>query len=225
MSQTLKEAMRTRHTVRKYRDTELSSEIIHQLEERVQENNRKHGISISLVTGNSEAVPGIIKLLLAKGVKNYFILAGPDAPDTEEKLGYASADLMLYAQTLGLNTWWIGGMYSKSGARKNAAKSNAEKIIGIVVVGYGESQGKPHRSKTAAEISSYEGEAPLWFQNGVEAVLLAPTAINRQAYTIRGNGRQVEITYKEGAFSAADLGIGKYHFELGAGKDQFDWKK
>ncbi len=218
------EAMSARHTVRKYKNIPLSQETVKLLTERVKANNEQHGVNISLVTEQSDGIPGIVKLLMAKNVKNYFILAGPDRPDTEEKLGYASADLMLYAQTLGLNTWWIGGMFSRNNVKKNASGVGQEKVIGIVVVGYGENQGRPHKSKTAAEISSYDGDMPEWFRNGVEAVLLAPTAINRQSFTITGKGSRVSMTYKEGAFSGADLGIGKYHFELGAGKDAFEWE-
>ncbi|MDO4619074.1 MAG: nitroreductase family protein [Lachnospiraceae bacterium] len=219
------EAMSARHTVRKYKDTPLSKEVVEQLQARIDANNEKLGTAISLVTDTEEGIPGIVKLLMTKNVKNYFVLAGPETPDMEEKLGYASADLMLYAQTIGLNTWWIGGTFSRNGVRKAAGAADENKVIGIVVVGYGENQGRPHKSKKAEEISSYEGEAPDWFKAGVEAVLLAPTAVNRQAYTIAGKGSQVTMTCKKGAFSDADLGIGKYHFEIGAGKDAFDWKK
>jgi len=31
------------------------------------------------------------------------------------------------------------------------------------------------------------------------------------------------MTCSNGSYSGADLGIGKYHFELGAGKDNFEW--
>ncbi len=221
----LKEAMHARHTVRKYKDIALPADIVKRLNERVQDNNQQHGLSIRLVTDNTEGIPGIVKLIMAKNVKNYFVLAGPDTPETEEKLGYASADLMLYAQTQGLNTWWIGGMYSRGNVKKAISSAADQKVIGIVVVGYGENQGKPHKSRSAEQISTWEGEKPAWFRAGVDAVLLAPTAINRQAYTITGKGSQVAMSYKEGAFSQADLGIGKYHFELGAGKENFTWEK
>lgn len=46
-----------------------------------------------------------MRLTMAKNVREYFLMAGPDAPDLDERLGYAGADLMLYVQTLGLNTW------------------------------------------------------------------------------------------------------------------------
>ena len=60
-------------------------------------------------------------------------------------------------------------------------------------------------------------------QKPERAVLLAPTALNKQAFTLRGEGRSVLMTCDNGVFSGVDLGIGKYHFELGAGRENFDW--
>ena len=57
----------------------------------------------------------------------------------------------------------------------------------------------------------------------MEALLLAPTALNKQAFILRGKGRRVSLRCDNGRFSGVDLGIGKYHFELGAGKERFDW--
>ncbi len=221
---TLQEAMSARHKVSKYKDEPLSAEVVRQLNDRIKEQNQTYGLNMQLVTDSKDAMPGVIAALMSKGVSNYIILAGPDSPDVDEKLGYSSADLMLYAQTLGLNTWWIGGMYSKKNAKKNSNAGDSAKIIGVVAVGYGENQGVPHKSKAASEISSYDGTAPDWFTAGVNAVLLAPTAMNKQAFTIKGSGNTVSMSCDNGGFSGADLGIGKYHFELGAGKDNFTWK-
>ncbi|MCC8073624.1 MAG: nitroreductase [Clostridiales bacterium] len=221
---TLQEAMKERHKVSKYKDKPLSADIIKQLNDRIKVQNQKYGLNMQLITESKDAMPGILAALMSKGVKNYIILAGPDSPGIDEKLGYSSADLMLYAQTLGLNTWWIGGMYSRKNAKKLTNAGDNTKIIGIVVVGYGENQGVPHKSKAASDISSYEGTVPEWFKAGVSAVLLAPTAMNKQAFTIKGKGNKVSITCNNGSYSDADLGIGKYHFELGAGKDKFEWQ-
>ena len=181
----MKQAMRQRHTVRKF----------------------------------TSALPGALKLFFAKGVRNYFVLAGSDRPGLDEDLGYASADLMLFAQTLGLNTWWIGGTFS----RKNVERAvPGKKVIGIVAVGFGATPGVAHKSKTAAGVSSYEGPIPQWFADGVQAALLAPTALNKQCFRIAGAGNKVSVTEDGGAFSGADIGIVKYHFELGAG-NEFDW--
>ncbi|MCD8118403.1 MAG: nitroreductase [Lachnospiraceae bacterium] len=221
---TLKEAMSARHTVRKYKSTPLPADVVRQLNERIDMQNREHGLSIQLVTDNTDALPGIISRTMTKGVRNYMILAGQDAPETDEKLGYSSADLMLYAQTLGLNTWWVGGMYSHKGARRNLNAPDSKKIIGVVVVGYGEEQGVAHKSKNPEAVSLYAGDPPAWFKSGVAAALLAPTAMNKQAFTIKGQDHSVTMTYEKGSFSGADLGICKYHFELGAGMENFIWK-
>lgn len=218
---TLTEAMQARHTVRKYTSAPLPAELISKLNDRIKENNQKHGVSIKLITGDEAVLGPLIKLILAKGVKNYFLLAGSDTPELGERLGYSSADLMLYAQTLGLNTWWVGGTYSRKSA---AEKAEDNKVIGIVAVGYGVEQGKPHKSKAPEEVISYEGEAPGWFREGAKAALLAPTALNKQAFFIKGHDGKVSITCDNGIFTGADLGLVKYHFELGAGIDNFEWE-
>ena len=56
----------------------------------------------------------------------------------------------------------------------------------------------------------------------MQAALLAPTALNRQRFRIAGEGGKVSISENSGTFSGADIGIVKYHFELGAG-NAFDW--
>lgn len=219
---TLEEAMRARHTVRRYTDRKLPEDVLARLNERIQKNNQDYGLTMNLVTENTEAFGSALKLFLAKGVRNYVVLAGRDRPGLDEAVGYCGADIMLFAQTLGLNSWWVGGTYSRKGVGRNAAPE-AEKILGLIALGYGAVQGVPHRSKKPGEVAAYEGPAPEWFARGVEALLLAPTALNRQAFTVRGEGRRVSLTCDNGAFSGVDLGIGKYHFEIGAGRENFDW--
>lgn len=219
---TLEEAMRARHTVRRYTDRKLPEDTADQLTGRIQEHNSRRGLAMSLVTENTEAFGPALRLFLAKGVRNYVILAGKDRPGLEEDLGYCGADVMLFAQTLGLNSWWVGGTFRRKGLKKNAAPE-AERILGLLALGYGASQGVPHKSKKLEDVAAYKGEAPEWFTKGVEALLLAPTALNKQAFTLRGEGRRVSLSCDNGIFSGVDLGIGKYHFECGAGRENFDW--
>lgn len=218
---TMKEAMKERHTVRKYTDKAIPQEIIKLLNERITVNNERYKLAIKLNINDISAFNAIIKLIMAKGVKNYFVLAGPDTPDLDWKLGYCGADLMLYAQTLGLNTWWVGGTFNKS---RVSAVSGENRVIGIIAAGYGANQGKPHKSKKIEEVASYNGEIPEWFQAGVEAALLAPTAMNKQAFMLRGDNNEADLTYDSGIFKGVDMGIIKYHFELGAGVENFHWK-
>jgi len=54
--------------------------------------------------------------------------------------------------------------------------------------------------------------------------LLAPTAINQQQFYIEREENKVSIESKIGFYAKIDLGIVKLHFELGAGRDNFEWK-
>lgn len=218
---TIQEAIRQRHMVRKYLDKPIPEELAAGLRERLEMNNRVSGLHLTLVTGSADGLGAVAKLI-SKHVNNYIILAGPDTPDLDEALGYWGADAMLFAQTLGLNSWWIGGMFNAKGAAGHLTETGL-RVNGVLAVGYGASQGIPHKSKTASDISSYNGSAPRWFQEGAAALLLAPTALNRQAYRLRGEGNKVTLTYDSGHFAGIDLGIGKYHFEAGAGKENFAW--
>ena len=72
-----------------------------------------------------------------------------------------------------------------------------------------------------SDVSGASSSRPEWFENGVEAALLAPTAINQQKFLIRLNADEsVEFIDKGGVLSQVDLGIVKCHFEIGSGKKQ-----
>lgn len=221
---TIREAVEKRHMVRQYTDKAIPADVVELLNARIAGNNEKYHLCLTLVTGNSDGIGNMAKLLLSRTVNNYIVLAGMDTPGLDEKLGYCGADLILYAQTLGLNTWWIGGMFHGRGALKHLSNKDV-RVNGVIAVGYGKTQGVPHKSKTAAEISEYSGDTPQWFIDGVNALLHAPTALNKQPYLVKGAGNRVSISAGDGHFSGIDLGIGKYHFEVGAGKENFEWEQ
>lgn len=217
----MEEAMKLRHTVRSYEDRKLPESFIDVLNERIELNNQKYRVHFKLVVNDCRVFSPILRILIARGVKNYVVMAGNEDRTLEERIGYAGADLMLYAQTLGLNTWWIGTTFRKWHCIK---KVNADRVIGIIALGFGKTQGTMHKSKNVFEVSNYTGdETPSWFKAGVEASLFAPTAKNRQNYFIRGKGSSVNIKCDNGSYTGCDLGLLKYHFELGAGKENFNW--
>lgn len=216
-----KEAMQKRHMVRKYTDKPLSDEIIAKINERIELNNKTYNLNMKLMINNSKGVSSIMKLIMAKGVNNFIILAGDVSGNLDERLGYSGADIMLYAQTLGLNTWWVGGTFNRSVRRYVDNK----KVTGIIAIGYGQTQGVPHKSKNVEDVSKYEGTIiPPWFISGVDGALLAPTALNKQDFMLIGNGNRVKIECSNGIFTGSNVGLIKYHFELGAGKGNFEWE-
>ena len=163
-----------------------------------------------------------------RGVNNYIVVAGKKADDLNERIGYYGEQLVLMAQTLGLNTCWVGLSYSK--VPGTYVLEDGEKIACYIALGYGENQGVGHKVKTVEQVSNASDVTPSWFKKGVEAALLAPTAVNQQKFSFelvdRKNGRP-QVIAKKGfsmiGYSQLDLGIVKCHFEIGAGKENFEW--
>ncbi len=215
--------MEKRHTVRKYIDKPLDMDLIGLLNDRIERNNCVYNLTFKLITNNSDGLSSLARLMSNNSVQNYIILAGKDNSDLDKKIGYCGADLILYAQSLGLNTWWCGGMFNGKNALKHL-DNKAVRVNGVIAIGYGKTQGVPHKSKTADQVSHFKGDAPGWFKSGIKALLLAPSALNRQPYIVNGEGNKVSLKVKNGTFSQVDLGIGKYFFELGAGKSNFEWE-
>ena len=217
------QAMKARHSVRQYEEKPLSAEQIAALEEEIELCNKESGLHIQLIKNEPRAFGSFMAHYGSfKGVTNYFALIGKkDDPDLDEKCGYYGERLVLLAQQLGLNTCWVALTYKKIPEVMDIAPD--EKLVIVISLGYGATQGVPHRSKPLAALGAYEGEAPAWFQNGMQAALLAPTAVNQQKFFLSGKGGSVSTSVKAGPCNMIDLGIVKYHFELGAGKENFSW--
>ena len=127
------DAMRARHVVRQYLSTPLPDDVVAALRSRIEDNNRAHGTDIRLVTGDARVFGPLWGTVRARSVRNCLIMSGPDAPDLDERLGYGGADLMLAAQDLGLNTWWIGGTFSKRAAARVSGATG--RIVAVVALG------------------------------------------------------------------------------------------
>lgn len=101
---------------------------------------------------------------------------------------------------------------------RSAAKiEKDEKLAVIISLGYGENQGAAHKSKPLSDLCGQTDEAPAWFIKGMEAAMLAPTAMNQQKFKFILNGSQVKAVATGGFYSKIDLGIVKYHFEAVSG--------
>lgn len=155
-------------------------------------------------------------------VKNYIALVGKKSSNLDERIGYFGEKIAIKAQQLGLNTCWVALSFSKR--KSKCIVGSNEKLLGVLAVGYGETQGVSHKNKPIEALFKASEDIPLWFKNGMNCTLLAPTAINQQKFLItllKDNVVKAEAT--GGFYSKLDLGIVKYHFEVGAGKDNFKW--
>ena len=78
--------------------------------------------------------------------------------------------------------------------------------------------------KGITEVSDYKSSDPDWYKDGVEAALLAPTAMNQQKFKLTlTDGKVRAESGLLGPCLKIDLGIVKCHFEIAAGKENFEW--
>ena len=225
---TIQEAISARHSVRKYLDKVIPADIIAALQDKIAECNTVGNLSIQLVQNETKAFTGMLSYGSFSGVKNYIVMVGKKAKDLDERVGYYGEQIVLLAQTLGLNTCWVGLSYRKVPEAYNVGKD--EKLVCMIALGYGETQGVPHKIKTVEQVSNASDITPSWFKKGVEAALLAPTAVNQQKFSFEHVGvknNRHQIRAKKGfsmiGYTKMDLGIARYHFEIGAGTDNFEW--
>ncbi|MBO5486348.1 MAG: nitroreductase family protein [Eubacterium sp.] len=216
------EAMKERHSVRKYKNKSLDKKTVAALQSEIALCNQEGGLHIQLVTNEPRAFDGFMAHYgKFSGVTNYIAMIGKKE-GLDEKCGYYGERLVLLAQQLGLNTCWVAMSYRKIKTAFEIDKG--EKLCVVIALGYGETQGIAHKSKSVNDVAKTDGQLPEWFRNGVEAALLAPTAMNQQKFLFTLKGNKVYAKAGIGFFTKVDLGIAKYHFEIGAGKDKFDWR-
>ena len=218
----LLEAMEKRHSVRRYVDKAMEAEVLQEIQEEIDVCNREGDLHIQLITDEPKAFDSFMAHYgKFEGVTNYIALIGKKGRDLDEKCGYFGERLVLKAQQLGLNTCWVAMSYSKVPGTFRVEKG--EKLTVVIALGYGKTQGTEHKSKAPEAVSNIDSTAPEWFKKGVTAALLAPTAMNQQKFYLKLMAGEVSAKAKAGFYTKLDLGIVKYHFELGAGKSNFKW--
>ena len=213
-------ALELRHSVRSYTDQPLSGDVLTTLQKLVKEANKEGGLHIQLVLDRPKAFRGLLaKIGGFKNTKNYFAMIAKK--NKGEELGYYGQKSVLEAQKLGLNTCWASGTFGKDADAYDIDRG--EKLFAVIAVGYGTTNGNPHKSKSFDDVVKGK-DLPDWFTAGANAALQAPTAMNRQPFTL-SLGKKDKVVLDKA--SGLDRGILKYNFEVGAaakGCKKVDWK-
>ena len=214
----IKEAIKSRHSVRYYKDEPISEEARAELEALIDACNAESGLHMQLIVNDPECFNTLLAHYgMFKNVKNYIAIVGPKSmSDLDERGGYFGQKIVIAAQMLGLNTCWVAGTYRRGKCK--ADLEAGEKIVCVIAIGYGENEGTKHRSKPLAKVCDVaEADMPVWFKNGVKAAMMAPTAMNQQKFMISLDGEEPVITAGAGPMTKIDLGIVKYNFEAASG--------
>lgn len=230
----LLEAMELRHAVRDYTDEPLTADQTAALQEAIASANSRHGLDIQLVHDVPDALGGCpTHYGRFKNVRNLIALIGRDEPgadeaDLDERAGYAGELLALTAVSLGLDTSWAV-LHETADHEGCWTLGEGERMPAAIALGHGTRPGRPHRSKPADQLGAIENgdyaDAPDWFHRGIEAVILAPSALGKQPvrFTLLADGRTVRAEALEGVQAEICLGIAKLHFELAVGGTDFVW--
>lgn len=222
---TLQEAIVARHSVRQYLEKPIEAAVVKRLEEEIALCNREGGLHIQLVLDEPKAFTGgMVKYGRFVGVRNYLAMVAPKGAD--ERVGYYGQHLVLLAQTLGLNSCWVGLSVGRQPDRYVIA--DGEKLHCVVALGYGANQGVQHPMRPMERFVKLSGAMPDWFRKGMEAAMLAPTAVHQQKFEfelVDGHSVAARTRFSLVGWAKLDLGIVKYNFEVGAGKENFSWKE
>lgn len=214
-------AMQQRHSVRAYQDIPIPEEIVCRLKQEICRIEGESGLQIALCTNEPEAFSGALAHYgRFRNCKNYLAIAAENGE--EETVGWYGEELVLLAQSMGLNSCWVALTFRKG--KVPFTPVPGKKLAIVISLGYGQTQGRPHKSKPIEKLCRWEEPIPDWFRKGMEAALLAPKAINQQRFFFTQKGRRVSAKELTGPCSKIDLGIVKYHFTLGAGQENFDWE-
>lgn len=201
------ELMEKRHSVRSYMDKKIEDEKRRKIDDFVREINDESGLSIEVLYDEPTCFDSLLSRYgKFKNVKNYIAIVGNKKDSF--KGGYFGEKLVLYCQSLGLNTCWVAMTHGKS----KATIKEGESLLILIALGYGENEGVYHKSKPLEKLSKKDEENEI-FDKGIYAASLAPTAINQQKFIFELKNGKVYAKSLFGFYTKIDLGIVVYHFE------------
>ncbi|MCR4688264.1 MAG: nitroreductase family protein [Saccharofermentans sp.] len=213
------DAIRQRHSVRQYDARDIEEDKILLLKAKIDELNAEGDLHLQFVEDAAKTYNRLFNRMSGLGsAPSVIACVGRDDASLDQRVGYYGEKLVLYAQTLGLNTCWTGTFNRKN---LNADVPEGERLVISIAIGYGKDQGRGRKAKTKEQVSKVLSTGAEWFDKGVELALLAPTAINQQKFLIKLlPDETVEFVDKGGVYSQVDIGIVKCHFEIGSGRKQ-----
>ena len=243
----IRELVKNRRSVRTFDNRELSAE------------DREKLLSFMAEIENPYEIPIEFKLLNAKEQKlTSPVVSGTDlyvgakakrVPHMEEAFGYSFEKLVLYAQSIGVGTVWIGGTMDRTAFERAMSLNEDEKMPCVSPLGYPAKKmsikeglmrkGVKADSRLPFETLFFDSnfDVPLTEEKAgrlagvLEMVRWAPSAVNKQPWrvVVDKNAAHFYLKRNKGFISDAvgdmqkiDLGIALCHFELAAKESGLD---
>ena len=203
-----------RHSVRQYLPKPIEADKRALIEEEIKNLNKESGLRMQAIYDEPKCFDSFMAHYgKFTNVSSYFSLVGKKGKDLDRLAGYYGEKLVLFVQSLGLNTCWVALSHGKSKA--DIQKGEKESII--ISVGYGAIQGLPHKSKKIEDVCPFFEDLSPEEQKGVQATLLTPTAMNQQKFFFKRQEGELVLSVS-GVCGDINAGIIQCHYELASGR-------
>lgn len=229
------EIIKSRRSVRTFDGTPLTAEHKAKLEEFISTISAPYDIPIEFVLLEKEKY-GLSSPVIS-GESMYVAAKSKAVPHSEEAFGYAFEQLVLFAWSLGIGTTWIGGTMKREIFEKAVQLQDGERMYCVSPLGYpaAKMSFKEKAMRTAIQADKRKAAKELFFENSfstpindcdekistaLEAVRLAPSAVNKQPWRIIRCGNDFHFYEKhskgyiseQGDMQKIDMGIALFHF-------------
>lgn len=221
----MRKAIEERMSKRSFEKEPLSKEIQEKIRTMIAERNQKSGLTMEFVEDGSVAFRSFkVTYGMFKNVRSMILMKAKKQDEHgKEKIGYYGEDIILDLTDMGLGTCWVAGTYDKTVFNIE----DDEELYAVIVVGKALQpslkqkimrSGFSGKKKSVEELLEAISPAPEWVLKGMEAVRLAPSAVNKQKYRFHYDGENLTADVPDDyPTDLIDLGIAKRHFEVEAG--------
>ena len=243
----LTELIRSRRSVRTFDGKDLRAEDLNKLTAFMAELKNPYGIPVECKL--LDARQQTLKCPVVSGTDLYVGAKAKRVPHIEEAFGYSFEMLVLYAQSLGIGTVWVGGTMDRAAFEQAMALEEDEMMPCMSPLGYPAEKmsfkesmmrkGIKADSRNSFETFVYDGAfgVPLTPEKAgslahpLEMVRLAPSAVNKQPWRVvrKENTVHFYLKHSKGFVSEAagdmqkiDMGIALCHFALAAEESGLD---
>ncbi len=230
--------VKTRRSVRTFDGKAVSDDLLQKLKDYAESISNPYNIPVTF--GFFSAKEHDLSSPVLTGVQTYVTAKVKAGPNADIAYGYSFQNLLMEAHHLGLGTVWIGGTMPREKFESAAGLSEGEIMPCMSPLGYAAKMGikevlmrKGVRADSRFDFKklfffndwktplSPEKAAELAVGNALEAVRLAPSAVNKQPWRAIVSGKTVHFYenkdrgYDNGTYDLqkVDLGIALYNFD------------
>ena len=241
------ELVKSRRSIQTFDGKDLRKEDLEKLSSFMAELKNPYGILVEFKL--LDAIQQALKCHVVSGTDLYLGAKAKRVPHIEEAFGYSFEILVLYAQSLGIGTVWIGGTMDRSAFERAMALEEDEMMSCMSPLGYPAKKMsiKENMRRKAIKADSRNPFETMFFDGNfgipltpdkagslahpLEMVRWAPSAVNKPPWQVvlKENAVHFYLRHTKGFISKAagdmqkiDMGIALCHFALTAEESGLD---